>query len=61
MKFTFAPKVNALVNIISACAFFFGSTLFLPAFIEYATVGVVLFMVGSLLFLLSALADYYSH
>ncbi|WP_462175352.1 YrhK family protein [Pseudoalteromonas gelatinilytica] len=55
------PKVNALVNITSACAFFFGSTLFLPSFIEYATVGVVLFMIGSLLFLLSAVADFNSH
>ncbi|GGE87699.1 MULTISPECIES: YrhK family protein [Pseudoalteromonas] len=61
MKFTLAPKVNALVNITSACAFFFGSTLFLPSFIEYATVGVVLFMIGSLLFLLSAVADFNSH
>lgn len=61
MKFTLAPKVNALVNITSACAFFFGSTLFLPSFIEYATVGVVLFMIGSLLFLLSAVADFNRH
>ncbi|MAD02663.1 MAG: hypothetical protein CMK65_03430 [Pseudoalteromonas sp.] len=61
MKFTLAPRVNALVNILSACAFFFGSTLFLPAFIEYATLGVVLFMIGSSLFLLSAFADYYSN
>ncbi|MCG9710644.1 YrhK family protein [Pseudoalteromonas sp. Isolate3] len=61
MKFTLAPRVNALVNILSACAFFFGSTLFLPAFIEYTTLGVVLFMIGSSLFLLSAFADYYSN
>ncbi|WP_276319708.1 MULTISPECIES: hypothetical protein [Pseudoalteromonas] len=39
MKFTLVSKVNALVNILSACAFFFGSALFLPAFIKYATVG----------------------
>ena len=61
MKFTFSPKTNAVVNILSALSFFVGSTLFLPAYAEHATIGVVLFMIGSALCFLSALADFNSH
>lgn len=42
---------------VAAClCFFWGSTLFLPAFSLYATVGVWLFMAGSLLMLFDTLS-----
>ncbi|MGQ8365020.1 YrhK family protein [Glaciecola sp. 1036] len=34
---------------MASLSFFFGSTLFLPTFADYATIGVWLFMLGSAL------------
>ncbi|QJR81282.1 YrhK family protein [Alteromonas pelagimontana] len=51
MKDLLFGKQNLLngINILASLAFFFGSALFLPRFAQYATVGVWLFMTGSLL------------
>ncbi|WP_286232702.1 YrhK family protein [Thalassotalea sediminis] len=40
--------INKL-GILASLSFFFGSSLFLPTFAEYATTGVWLFMLGSAL------------
>lgn len=42
------PKTD-VIGILASLSFFFGSTLFLPNFAAYATVGVWLFMIGSAL------------
>ena len=42
------PKTD-VIGILASLSFFFGSTLFLPSFAAYATVGVWLFMIGSAL------------
>lgn len=42
------PKTD-VIGILASLSFFFGSTLFLPSFAAYSTVGVWLFMVGSAL------------
>ncbi|WP_386078224.1 YrhK family protein [Vreelandella sp. F11] len=38
-----------LLGLLSSLFFFFGSLLFLPAFVSYATVGVWCFVMGSLI------------
>ncbi len=44
-----------IINLIASLAFLFGSTLFLPQFSDYATIGVYLFMLGSALMLIDTL------
>lgn len=44
-----------LLSILASLAFFVGSTLFLPVFADYSTVGVWAFMTGSALMLVDVL------
>lgn len=54
---TIVQRVQKNKLSVAAClCFFWGSTLFLPAFSLYATVGVWLFMAGSLLMLVDTLS-----
>ncbi|KHT53599.1 hypothetical protein RJ44_18680 [Alteromonas macleodii] len=54
---TIVQRVQKNKLSVAAClCFFWGSTLFLPAFSLYATVGVWLFMAGSLLMLFDTLS-----
>lgn len=48
MKLAQRFRKNGL-GLVSSLSFFFGSTLFLPTFADYATAGVWLFMFGSAL------------
>ena len=41
-------------NLAASLAFFFGSTMFLPQFSQFATTGVYLFMLGSALMFIDA-------
>lgn len=53
MKTTLFQRIkNNILGVIASLAFFFGSMLFLPTFAEYATIGVWLFMTGSVLMLI---------
>ncbi|MFS1701752.1 YrhK family protein [Alteromonas sp. AMM-1] len=47
------PKNKKLV--VASLCFLFGSTLFLPQLANFATIGVYLFMLGSLLMLIDTL------
>jgi len=47
-----------ILGILACLSFFFGSLLFLPTFAQYATVGVWLFMTGSVLMLVSILCPF---
>ncbi len=46
---------NNRLGVAACLCFFWGSTLFLPAFSKFATAGVWLFMAGSLLMLFDTL------
>jgi len=47
---------NNKLGVAACLCFFWGSTLFLPAFSKFATAGVWLFMAGSLLMLFDILS-----
>lgn len=51
-------KINRL-NFLASISFFTGSTLFLPQFANYATVGVYLFMLGSALMFVDTIKSKY--
>lgn len=46
---------HAMIGLLGSAAFFIGSILFLPRFVEYKTVGVWLFIFGSFFMLLGAI------
>lgn len=48
--------LTAVINALACASFFFGSMLFLPKFSDYATQGVWLFMLGSVLMFLTSAA-----
>ncbi len=52
------PTTCMVVNIVAGFAFLAGSTCFLPALADYAVTGVYLFMLGSLLWIVTSTADY---
>jgi hypothetical protein len=52
---TVFSKAICWTNVVSSVAFLLGSLLFLPRFASYATTGVWLFALGSLLMLIGAL------